>query len=718
VFYGPPHWWPCKNEFTDKADSVDIRVTIPEHLIVASNGTLVSNVDNGTTRTFHWRSTYPIVPHLVSLAIHPYATYSDWYTPQGGGAPMEVQFYVLPDHLDSVQTNYAKTVPMIDAFAQSFGEYPFLGEKYGHAEWPRSGAVANQTIASLGSWSEDLIAHELAHQWFACSITWDSFHHAWLSEGFATWSEAYWQEQTSGVDTYKQYMELATYFGPGTVYVEDANDINEIRDVNLTYNKASWVVHMLRGVLGDVDFFAGLELYHSTYGYSTATTEQFRHVMETASGQDLDAFFQQWIYGEYFPVYRYEWTPVEGGVDVVVEQVQTNTGLFTMPIDVRVETTTGTFDFVVQNSLALENYELSVTGDVQDVILDPDRWILRQLERTVTNPTFDEGILVVNDVDWNSYPALWTAYADSAFWNDHPISFWDTYSEPAGGYPANLPAPIGFGAVPPGTIGRFSSVIWVGNAWNGNLLDWFDTPIDSYLDVGGNVLLMSRRGSMLLDESLTNRLGITWTEFEVELGDCKPAYPGLSRLWFTHTQDLIDTFSRTVGPNSTLLYKDSSGIDRGTGVHSQPLGGGTERPEGGHFIYLAVRPYRVWTTALRTNIDFMLENIEFFDEPATSATTVSTTPARLELAPNRPNPFRGRTLIPFSLPSAGTVELAVYDLGGRLVRTLVSSPRPVGSQTVSWDGTDGRGKRVASGIYYVRLHEGDRALSRPVVLLR
>jgi hypothetical protein len=374
----------------------------------------------------------------------------------------------------------------------------------------------------------------------------------------------------------------------------------------------------------------------------------------------------------------------------------------------------------VQNSLALENYELAVTGDVEEVLLDPDRWTLRQLEPTVANPTFAEGILLVNGVDWDTYgEQIRSAYADSAFWGDRPISFWDTFSEPAGGYPPNLPAPIGFDAVPPGTIGRFSTVIWVGNDYGGDLLDWIDTPIESYLEVGGNVLLMSRRGLAFLDESLANRLGITWTEFGVTLGNCTAVYhrPELGNIGFIGSQSSNATFSQTVGPNSTLLYTDTSGADRGTGVHAFSPGGGTERPEGGQFIYLAGRPYRMQHLALRTNIEFLLS--WFFDGSAVGVDlATSTTPARLELAANRPNPFRGSTLIPFSVPSAGTVELAIYDLGGRLVRTLVNGPRPVGSQTVSWDGRNGQGDRVASGVYYVRLHEGDRVLSRPVVVLR
>jgi len=106
-------WWPCKDLNSDKADSVDIKVTVPDHLVVASNGLMISDVDNGTTRTFHWKSNYPIATYLVSLAIHPYEQYSDWYNPLGGGDPMEVQFYIYSSHVGVVEPNYALTVPMI-----------------------------------------------------------------------------------------------------------------------------------------------------------------------------------------------------------------------------------------------------------------------------------------------------------------------------------------------------------------------------------------------------------------------------------------------------------------------------------------------------------------------------------------------------------------------------------------------------------------------------
>ena len=105
-----------------------------------------------------------------------------------------------------------------------------------------------------------------------------------------------------------------------------------------------------------------------------------------------------------------------------------------------------------------------------------------------------------------------SAYEDSVFWGDRPFTFWDTLDEPTAGYPAILPDPIGHGPVPPDTLKQFSTVVWIGNNYAGDIPSWQDTPIQSYLDVGGNLLLMSRMGTDFVSGSLADYLGITWAE--------------------------------------------------------------------------------------------------------------------------------------------------------------------------------------------------------------
>jgi len=392
--FGARDWWPCKDLNSDKADSVDLHVTVPAGLIVASNGLLVAAVDHGATRTFHWHESHPIATYLVSLAIHPYATFSGWYH-YAPGDSMELQYYVVPDRLAQSQAAYAPVPDMLAAFAGGFGEYPFVTEKYGHAHFGWGGGMEHQTLTSLyyGAYSEGVIAHELAHQWWGDLVTCADFHHIWLNEGFATWAEAYWREQNEGMAAYHDEMADAAYWGPGTIYVEDTSSFGAIFDFDLSYQKASWVVHMLRHVLGDADFFAALLAYREQYAYGSATTEQFRDVCEDVSGQDLDVFFQQWIYGEYFPQYRYSWYAAPAGdstrVSLLVQQVQTAAGLFRMPLDVRVTTDEGVFPFAVQNGELARAYALNVAGMVQQVELDPEHWVLA----TVTQGTVDAPVL-------------------------------------------------------------------------------------------------------------------------------------------------------------------------------------------------------------------------------------------------------------------------------------------------------------------------------------
>jgi hypothetical protein len=392
-----------------------------------------------------------------------------------------------------------------------------------------------------------------------------------------------------------------------------------------------------------------------------------------------------------------------------------------MPIPVRVTTTDGTTELTVQNSLASENYQVPVTGVVLSVQLDPDRWILRRVKGEITSPTFHRGILLVNGVYWETYGTeITTAYEDSAFWGDNDISFWDVFPEPGSGYPANLPEPLGHGAVPPTILGQFSTVIWVGNDFVGDLPKWFDTSIQSFLEAGGNVLLMTRCSQYFFDAELTDYLGVTWDgRSNVTLGNCVATYPGLVNIPLTGSQNWNHVFLTAVDPQSTLLFQVTSGVGGtfGTGVHVQPEGGGSQCPDGGSFVLLSGRPYRMDHDALRTNVEFILENLfggpcEVLDTPQPVVS------GRLQLLPSYPNPFGTETVIPFTLPQTGPVSLAVFDAAGRLVRTLVTGERSAGRHQVIWNGGDGTGRTLASGTYFLRLEAAGATSVRSVVLAR
>ena len=408
-------------------------------------------------------------------------------------------------------------------------------------------------------------------------------------------------------------------------------------------------------------------------------------------------------------------------MELAIEQVQANTGLFVMPIDVRVTTTSGTFDFVVENSLAVQQYSLPITGDILEVELDPDNWILNLFDPVIENPSFHRGILLVNGTRFEDHAyMLGIAYEDSIFTGYQPFTFWDVFPEPEGGYQDELPPPIGHGAVPADVLAQFSALIWAGNYMFGDLARWTETPVLPYLEAGGNVLLMTRGSASYLAGELTDFLGVTWAETSVFPGNCLAVAPGFVDIPFIGNQTGTSVFWPDVDPPGTLLFKATSGFgggERGLGVHAQAPGGGAYRPDGAQLAHLAGRPYNMNHAALRQNVDTVLT--EYFHEPYTpTALPADATPVVARLGQNHPNPFNPQTTLPFFLPTAARIELSLYDVAGRLVRTLFAGERPVGDQSLAWDGSDGQDRPCASGVYLARLRTPWATCERRLVLLR
>ncbi len=390
--FGARAWWPCKDVTSDKADSVDIKVTVPNDLIVASNGILREKVINGEKTTYWWHEKYPIVPYLISLAIHPYIISYDDYLYNENSDTMKIHFYMFSENADLFSEMNAKTKDMIRYFSELFGQYPFIDEKYAHADFLGRGAMEHQTCSSFSFWNEWVIVHELAHQWWGNFITCENFHHIWLNEGFATYSEALWYEHLHGYGTASHYqMTTNLYLGAGTVYVEDPQN-EDIFNPGLTYNKSSWILHMLRHIVGDESFFNILKAYYASQShiFGAANTEDFQRICEQVSGINLEKFFHQWIYEEYYPRYSVRWKWIKNGgmfqIQIDVKQVQEN-HYFWMPIDISISTTDGEFNFVVWDSLSIQSFTLEVPSEPLSLEIDKNNWILKQVESDISQRT-------------------------------------------------------------------------------------------------------------------------------------------------------------------------------------------------------------------------------------------------------------------------------------------------------------------------------------------
>jgi aminopeptidase N len=381
-------WWPCKDVPGDKA-TARMRITVPDTLVVASNGVLEEEVAAPDARkTFTWYEKYPIATYLVSLAISNYIVFDDYFRYSPGDS-MRVVCYAYPEHEVGARLDFTNTVRMLEIYSDLFGLYPFVDEKYAMAEFGWGGAMEHQTCTSMGSGffagttrrDDWVVAHELAHQWWGDLVTPADWADVWLNEGFATYSEALWVEATAGADSMRTYMSAwrpSWGFG-GTLY-----DPESLFGTTV-YRKGGWALHMLRGVMGDDDFFAALRDYGSeeSFGYGNATTADFQRVCEDHFGGSLQWFFDEWVYGEGEPVYAYYWANSGGGtsagVELSIRQVQGD-GVFVMPIQVRFSFASGDTTITVWNDEALDQYGFSLGREVTAVHIDPDAWILATVE--------------------------------------------------------------------------------------------------------------------------------------------------------------------------------------------------------------------------------------------------------------------------------------------------------------------------------------------------
>ncbi|MCB0742751.1 MAG: T9SS type A sorting domain-containing protein, partial [Ignavibacteriae bacterium] len=311
--------------------------------------------------------------------------------------------YNYPENLDDQRKlNLDKTTQMLQVFSNLFGPYPFLTEKYGHAEFGWGGGMEHQTISSMGSFGESIVAHELAHQWFGDKITCKDWQNIWLNEGFATYSEALFVEAAYGKVAYHNYIQnemgssdkwWTAKGAVGSIYVQNINSIGEIFNGARSYSKGATVLHMLRKVIGDENFFNSLKTYLASpsLAYNVATTEDFKNVCEAVSQMDLDYFFNEWIYGENYPNYSYNWGFKDLGnnqfsIQLNLNQRQnSNPTFFTMPIDIRVNTTLGDTTLPIFNDQQIQNFDFIVLGQPNSLEVDPEIWILRDVVNTTTS---------------------------------------------------------------------------------------------------------------------------------------------------------------------------------------------------------------------------------------------------------------------------------------------------------------------------------------------
>ncbi|MBX7244274.1 MAG: hypothetical protein K1X53_02175 [Candidatus Sumerlaeaceae bacterium] len=409
--YNARTWYPCKDLPRDKFTS-NMHATVPTvsyngfPLSVVSNGTLVSTVASGGNTTYNWSESYPIASQYVSLACSNYQVASGVYTALDSVTTMPVAHHVYPTSYASESQELPRTIEVMQYMAQTFGEYPFVNEKYVTAAWALTFGVEHETCTSMPNGNLNnppyhrRNIHEMAHQWFGVCTGIQIFDHLWLSEGWASYVEALWLEYKNGDAAYKT--QMATFKSSSSDSRPVVSPAADDFGLAVTYYKGAWVLHMLRHVVGDANFFQATRDYMANPNLrnKTVVSADFQAHQEARYGQSLQWFFDEWLTRSSRPAYSWSWSSHQSGADwfVDVSVTQTQGGSpYTMPIDIGVTLADNSTAIVkVFNDQTAQAFSVKVgTVAPTDATFDPNAWILCTATEIVPTPPSPPTLLSV-----------------------------------------------------------------------------------------------------------------------------------------------------------------------------------------------------------------------------------------------------------------------------------------------------------------------------------
>jgi len=392
-------WLPCYDYPNDKS-TTEMIVTVPRPLSVVSNGALVATKENGDgSRTFHWKMEQPHSSYLITLAASEFAEFHD----KVGDLP--VDYYVTKDVDEATARRFMGRTPrMIEFFSKVTGQdYPYA--RYAQVCLPEfNGGMENTSATSMTDDAlqdetqalerdfDDLVAHELAHQWFGDLMTCKDWSHLWLNEGFASYFDPLFTEHVCGDDQFRLRMrdELRSYLGSDRRYrrpiVEERySNPTQLFD-GMAYAKGSVTLHMLRGYLGDEAWWKTIRTYVADHKFQVVDTDDFRKSAEKATGKDLKWFFDQWFSRAGHPELKARWRyePEDRTVRVKIEQVQKlddQTPLFRLPTTIEITDAPGrsrSTPIVVDG--ATHEFVIPAEAKPEMVLIDPQGWLIKEID--------------------------------------------------------------------------------------------------------------------------------------------------------------------------------------------------------------------------------------------------------------------------------------------------------------------------------------------------
>lgn len=391
------HWLATIDHPYDKA-TCEFIVTAPSHYQVVSNGLKIEERDmEQGNRLTHWRQSVPIASWLYVLGV---AKFAVQYVDEFDGKSIET--WVYPQDRDAGFYDFAvPTKSALEFYSNYVG--PFSYEKLANIQ--SNSVSGGMEAASAILYSENsvegdrnerwrnVVIHEIAHQWFGNAVTEYDWDDVWLSEGFATYFTLLFIEYQYGRDAFlsglqKSKKTIDAFYEKRPDYRIVHDNLSDMSNVTTiqTYQKGSWILHMLRGVVGTEVFWNGIQSYYRKYKDLNATTYDFRREMEEASGMNLEDFFDQWLYkpGTLQLKGTWQFDANKKEVTLRLNQVQTDGSIFKMPLEIGLYGTTDKQQLIKR--LHINNnsntYTFTVDFEPKKVVLDPNYWVLMEAEIT------------------------------------------------------------------------------------------------------------------------------------------------------------------------------------------------------------------------------------------------------------------------------------------------------------------------------------------------
>ena len=374
------NWIPSVDHPSDKAFFTFI-VDAPDHYQVVANGVLKEeiNINDDITR-YKWETTVPLPTKVAVIGVARFAVQNVKKIHD-----IEVSTWVYPQNADEGFYDYEPAASILDFFIDFVGPYPYQKlanvqskTQFGGMENASNIFYFENSVNGEQS-VNTLLAHEIAHQWFGNSASEIDWAHLWLSEGFATYMTNLYVELVVSEDEFRDLLNqqreaVIGFYKRSPLPVVNTKENNYMRLLNAnSYQKGGWFLHMLRNKIGDDDFHETIKTYYDTYKLSNASTENFQDVAEKVSGQDLDSFFEQWLYKTGQPELKVTHKTNRKKTTVTVEQVQETGTIFEFPLEIKLTYADGSSEIkTVVVSKKKQNYDLEVASAPSSITLDPN----------------------------------------------------------------------------------------------------------------------------------------------------------------------------------------------------------------------------------------------------------------------------------------------------------------------------------------------------------